>query len=176
LAVREIYRTLMIAAVGGVVALALLNGVGASKGAEEMYAPVLAPEQFGGEASMGYAAAAAVPKVCAKLFCYCGCDSTDNHTNLLDCFTSTHGSDCHICQEEALMALRMQKEGKSLKEIQKSVDDTYSHMYPFRNPTAALKNYRAHKLYAGEPDGMHDMHGGTHAMVPGTSCCGGHSN
>ena len=72
--------------------------------------PVLAPEQFFGAAAMGYAAAKAVPHVCHKLFCYCGCDLTDAHTNLLDCFTNFHGADCHICQEEAMHALKMDRD------------------------------------------------------------------
>lgn len=166
--------------------------------AEDSYASVLAPDQFVGEAAMGYSAAKAVPQVCAKLFCYCGCDSSDNHTNLLDCFTSVHGMDCHICQEEALMALRMDKERKSLRDIQKAIDDTYSHMYPFKNPTQALREYREHKLYVGNPESLRGEHaevrdadGGArmfqhvalldvarqkaHGIVQGqSSCCAGH--
>src|SRR5438105_5449302 len=53
---------------------------------KENLAPVLPPEQFFGAAAMGYSAAKANPHVCSKLFCYCGCDITDNHNNLLDCF------------------------------------------------------------------------------------------
>jgi hypothetical protein len=87
--------------------------------------PVLPPSQFFGAAAMGYAAAKAVPKVCHKLFCYCGCDITDRHKNLLDCFVTIHGADCHICQEEALMALKMNRAEKNLEAIQKSVDQTY---------------------------------------------------
>jgi hypothetical protein len=154
--------------------VASVFAVSAATNTEESYAPVLAPGQFAGEASMGYAAASAVPQICAKLFCYCGCDSTDNHFCLLDCFTSMHGSDCHICQEEALMALRMHKEGKSLKEIQKSVDDTYSHMYPFKNPTQTLKNYRAHKLYAGNP-AVSSQEKIT-LEQPAASCCSARNN
>jgi hypothetical protein len=92
------------------------------------------------------------------------------------------------------MALRMQKEGKSLKEIQKSVDDTYSHMYPFRNPTQALKNYREHKLYMGSLQNLGDTRIGMHdvlrvmgsmqgvgvtaqePMLGKSSCCSGHNN
>ena len=175
-------RIYLVCACLSIVVLAILmTAASATALKDDSYAPVLAPEQFAGEAAMGYAAAGAVPKICAKLFCYCGCDSTDNHTSLLDCFTSTHGNDCHICQEEALMALRMQKEGKSLKEIQKSVDDTYSHMYPFKNPTPALKDYREHKLYVGEPTrGAHASTGDVQYTVgtelPRTSCCSGRSN
>src|SRR5437016_679078 len=62
--------------------------------------PVLEPGKFFGEAAMGYASAQAAPQVMSKLFCYCGCDTTDGHSALIDCYTSMHGQDCHICQEE----------------------------------------------------------------------------
>ena len=80
--------------------------------------PVLDPNKFFGHAKSGYAAAQLCPEICAKLFCYCGCDMTDDHDSLLDCFTTDHGVDCHICQEEALIALKMKREGKSMKQIQ----------------------------------------------------------
>src|SRR5580692_603585 len=57
---------------------------------------VLPAEQFFGEAQAGYTAAAQIPDICEKLFCYCGCDSTDKHQSLLDCFTSDHGADCSV--------------------------------------------------------------------------------
>jgi len=114
---------------------------------EEKLAPVLPPEQFFGGAAMGYAAAKAAPHVCSKLFCYCGCDITDNHTCLLDCFTSRHGVDCHICQEEALQALRMNRDDEPLKNIQKSIDETYSGKYPFKQESPALKKYKTTRLW-----------------------------
>ncbi len=142
-------------------------------GQQAAYAPVLAPDQFVGEAAMGYSAAKAAPEICAKLFCYCGCDSTENHTRLLDCFTSTHGVDCHICQEEALMALRMEREGKEIKEIKKTVDGTYARMYPFKNPTQALKDYQSHRLYTGEPERVQATHSLEIQQQP---CCSGVSD
>jgi hypothetical protein len=116
----------------------------------EYYPPVLDPAQFFGEAQMGYASAKAAPEVMAKIFCYCGCDVSDSHTRLLDCYTSMHGVDCHYCQEEATLALRLHKDGKSIAEIQKEIDQTYSHVYPFTEETAALKKYKANRLW--KPD------------------------
>ena len=75
------------------------EGKDASK--DTKLAPVLDPNKYFGKAKLGYAAAQLCPEICAKLFCYCGCDETDEHDTLLDCFTTDHGVDCHICQEEA---------------------------------------------------------------------------
>ena len=73
---------------------------------------VLPAGQFFGQAAVGYQAAQQCPEIVAKLFCYCGCDLSDEHTSLLDCFTSTHGADCPICTDEAVIALQMKKQGK----------------------------------------------------------------
>lgn len=104
---------------------------------------VLDPSKFFGLASFGYAAAKTCPEVMEKLFCYCGCDLTDQHVSLLDCFTSVHGVDCHICQEEAILARKMNSDGSPIAEIQKSIDEKYSKDYPFEQDTPAYKNYKA---------------------------------
>ena len=109
--------------------------------------PVLDPSQFAGLAAFGYASAKAAPEVMEKLFCYCGCDLTDSHTSLLDCFTSAHGVDCHICQEEAVLALKMHKEGTPIKQIQQEIDERYSDKYPFEEQTPAYKKYKSTRLW-----------------------------
>jgi hypothetical protein len=111
--------------------------------------PVLDPGQYFGKAKAGYQAAKEAPEICAKLFCYCGCDLTDDHGSLLDCFTSDHGVDCYICQEEALVALKMKQQGKSLAEIQKVVDLAYTKEYPWDENSPAYKKYLAAKLWQG---------------------------
>jgi hypothetical protein len=110
---------------------------------------VLSTENIFGNAKMGYMAAKRIPEICSKLFCYCGCDLTDNHGSLLDCFTSDHGVDCNICQEEALLALKMQTEGKQLPEIQKAIDQKYVAEYNsvFDQPSEILKRYRENRLW-----------------------------
>jgi hypothetical protein len=130
-------------------------------------APVLPPENFFGAAAMGYAAAKANPRICSKIFCYCGCDITDNHSNLLDCFTGMHGADCHICQEEALQALRMNRDGSTLADIQKQIDSEYSMKYPFKDESPALKKYRSARLYTGNATATTPTGGDT-----GEACCG----
>ncbi|MBX9571467.1 MAG: PCYCGC domain-containing protein [Candidatus Obscuribacterales bacterium] len=104
---------------------------------------VLDPSKFFGLASFGYAAAKNCPEVMEKLFCYCGCDLTDQHVSLLDCFTSIHGVDCHICQEEAILARKMNSDGSPIAEIQKTIDEKYAKDYPFEQDTPAYKNYKA---------------------------------
>lgn len=112
--------------------------------------PVLDPNKYFGKAKIGYMAAQACPEICEKLFCYCGCDVTDEHNSLLDCFTTDHGVDCYICQEEAVIALKMKKEGKSLGEIQKAIDAKYEKMNPF-DPTDKLKHYWSIRSYKPDP-------------------------
>lgn len=108
---------------------------------------VLDPNKYFGHAKSGYAAAKLCPEICAKLFCYCGCDLTDEHDSLLDCFTTDHGVDCHICQEEALIALKMKREGKNIKQIQQAIDVIFEKEYPFDEPSATIKKYRANRLW-----------------------------
>ena len=102
---------------------------------------VISPEKFSGEIAAGYKAAQKARDICSKLFCYCGCDLTDEHVSLLDCFTSMHGVDCAICQEEAIIALHMKEQGKPLGLIQKTIDEKYASQYPWEEPSLALQQY-----------------------------------
>lgn len=108
---------------------------------------VLDPNNYVGQVKAGYAAAKEIPEICAKLFCYCGCDLTDCHGSLLDCFTSDHGVDCHICQEESILALSYHRKGKSLSDIQKYIDKRYSKEYPFEVESPGLQKYKKERLW-----------------------------
>jgi hypothetical protein len=108
---------------------------------------VLDPNNYVGQVKAGYAAAKEIPEICAKLFCYCGCDLTDCHGSLLDCFTSDHGVDCHICQEESILALNFHRKGKSLSDIQKYIDKRYSKEYPFEVESPGLQKYKKQRLW-----------------------------
>lgn len=141
---------------------------------------VLPPENYFGQAQAGYEAAKLNADVCAKLFCYCGCDMTDGHSALLDCFTSDHGVDCEICCTESILALQLKKQGKSLAEIQKAIDQKYEHEYPFDKPSKALLTYRAQRLYhpAARPGAKPKSPASTEApkLKPGAkigNCCHG---
>lgn len=48
--------------------------------------------QFQGRVRDAYQAAADIPQIIAGVACYCGCDKSQGHRNLLDCFVDTHGS------------------------------------------------------------------------------------
>ena len=135
-------------------------------------ATVLDPKKFFGLAKAGYAAAQQIPDICAKLFCYCGCDLTDCHGDLLDCFTCDHGMDCKICQDEAILALKLQKKGKSLEQIQKEIDKKFSKEYPFDSESEALKKYKASRSWADKSIDSAPTGNGKRLRKDG-SCCAG---
>jgi hypothetical protein len=52
----------------------------------------LPAERFQGQVREAYKAAAEIPDVLAQVSCYCGCDKSQGHRNLLDCFVDDHGA------------------------------------------------------------------------------------
>ena len=142
------------------------------------HSSVLPPEQFFGKAEAGYDAARQCPEIIAKLFCYCGCDMTDSHSSLLDCFTSDHGADCTICQDEAILALQLKKKGETLGQIQKAVDEKFEKEYPFNQPTKPLVDYRKSRLWKpSKPQTAANIKNspGAPKLLPGKkagNCCG----
>jgi len=52
----------------------------------------LPADQFQGRVREAYKAANEIPDVLAGLACYCGCDKSHGHRNLLDCFVDDHGA------------------------------------------------------------------------------------
>ena len=52
----------------------------------------LPAERFQGRVREAYKAASEIPEVFAGVACYCGCDKSQGHRNLLDCFVDDHGS------------------------------------------------------------------------------------
>lgn len=105
---------------------------------------VLSPEKFKLPVKLGYQAAQKAPAIMKQIFCYCGCDRTDSHTCLLDCFTSVHGAYCAICQEEAIEASGCHAKGMPIAKIQNQIERHYAKRYPFASPSAKLSKYRAH--------------------------------
>jgi uncharacterized protein with PCYCGC motif len=89
--------------------------------------PTLAPNEFFGKAREGYAAAKAIPEILAQLPCYCHCDQSLGHKSLHTCFESDHASHCVICIDEALLALKLQKEDHlSPEQIRQTIIAKYS--------------------------------------------------
>lgn len=81
----------------------------------------LDPNQFVGDVKKAYEAAAANPALFTQLHCYCGCDVTAGHKNLLDCYRDHHGETCAICTGEALMAQQLYAQGSPAEQIQDSL-------------------------------------------------------
>src|SRR6185312_7968168 len=73
------------------------------------------------DARQAYAAAAKVKTVLAQLPCYCYCDRTNRHKNLLDCFRSYHAAGCLVCQREAKYAYQQFRNGKTIAEIRQAI-------------------------------------------------------
>jgi hypothetical protein len=136
-------------------------------------AKVLDPKRFVGAAATGYLAAQSCPEIIANLFCYCGCDMTDKHNSLLDCFTTEHGADCPICTDEAILASRLKQAGQSVAEIQQAVDKKFAKEYPFDSPSLQLVRYKAKAL--GMQANM-NVSTSEPKLKPGAKagdCCGG---
>src|SRR5918997_3272179 len=52
----------------------------------------LPADGFQGRVREAYKVAAEIPDVLAGVTCYCGCDKSQGHRNLLDCFVDDHGA------------------------------------------------------------------------------------
>lgn len=61
------------------------------------------------EAFVAYTLAARVRGLLYQIPCFCGCDRTQGHGSLLDCFVGRHGANCHLCQKEVLFCLHKTK-------------------------------------------------------------------
>lgn len=89
---------------------------------------------------LAYAAASKLQDTLIYIPCYCGCGQTAGHKSNLDCFIAgvredgtviwdDHGTGCGVCQQIALQAASMKRQGHSVLEIRKFVDDTYKEGY-----------------------------------------------
>jgi hypothetical protein len=92
-----------------------------------------------------YQFAAAHPDVLKALPCYCGCGAM-GHTSNYMCYVKgvdaagkmlydAHALGCTICVDITQDAIRLLKDGKSVKEIRAYVDATYSKYGPSNMPT-----------------------------------------
>lgn len=87
----------------------------------------LDPNRFKGEIKQAYEIAERDPALLAQLHCYCGCDRTNNHKNLLDCYRDDHGSHCAICVGEAIDAETLARQGMSVDRIRDTLRSRYAH-------------------------------------------------
>ena len=82
----------------------------------------LDPKQFPDALNQNvYALAAKIRPVLYQQPCYCYCDRHAGHKSLLDCFASNHGSECDVCQKEAVFAYQQTKKGKTPEQIRAAI-------------------------------------------------------
>ena len=86
----------------------------------------LDPQLFKGEVKKAYQVAQDDPALLAQMHCYCGCDRTEGHKNLLDCFRDKHGSTCAICTGEAIEAEQLAHQGMPVEQIRDSLRARYA--------------------------------------------------
>ena len=91
--------------------------------------PTLAPEQFTGLTRDAYRAAREIPVTIAQLPCYCHCDRGMGHKSLYSCFEDDHASHCAVCVNEALLALKLEKEEKlTAPQIRERINETFGNL------------------------------------------------
>jgi len=88
--------------------------------------PTLDPNSFTGITRDAYRAAREIPVTLTQLPCYCHCDQGFGHKSLYSCFEGDHASHCDVCVREALLALKLEKEGKSPAQIRDTIVAQYS--------------------------------------------------
>lgn len=86
----------------------------------------LSPTLFSGEIARAYRAAQEVPEVLDALYCYCHCQENFGHKSLLTCYVDTHSAHCGVCVAEALAAADLHRQGFSVPEIRRKIDDLFS--------------------------------------------------
>jgi len=100
----------------------------------------LDPKQFPDALNQNvYALAAKIKPVLYQQPCYCYCDRHAGHKSLLDCFAGTHGSECDVCQREAVLSYQLTKKGKTPEQIRAAIihgDWKSVNMSPFSMETS----------------------------------------
>ena len=90
--------------------------------------PTLEPEKFTGITREAYRAVREIPVTFAQLPCYCHCDRGFGHKSLYSCFEDDHAAHCAVCVNEALLALKLEKEQKlTPAQIRETIIAQYSH-------------------------------------------------
>jgi hypothetical protein len=90
--------------------------------------PTLDPEKFTGLPREAYRAVREIPVTIAQLPCYCHCDKGFGHKSLYSCFEDDHAAHCAVCVNEALLALKLEKEQKMTPaQIRETIVTQYSH-------------------------------------------------
>jgi len=94
---------------------------------KSLLGPTLNPDTFQGPVRDAYRAVREIPVTIAQLPCYCHCDQGFGHKSLYSCFESDHASHCAVCVQEALLALKLEREQKmSPAQIRDAIVAQYS--------------------------------------------------
>lgn len=90
---------------------------------------VLAEEEIGSRKRVreAYAAARTHPEIFDGVYCACECDKSMNHRSLLSCFESRQAIGCGACREEGELVGRLARDGKTLEEIRRAVDEEFDY-------------------------------------------------
>ena len=83
--------------------------------------PTLPPDQFTGLVRDAYRAAREIPQTIAQMPCYCHCDRGMGHKSLYSCFEDDHASHCAVCVNEALLALKLEREKLTPAQIRDKI-------------------------------------------------------
>ena len=98
------------------------------------------------EVRLVYQAAGTAAELLQWMPCYCGCGDSAGHKSNLNCFIQQvqpdgavvwddHGTRCGVCLQIAVKAIRMKQDGKSVKEIRQTIDQTYKQGFAKPTPT-----------------------------------------
>lgn len=87
----------------------------------------LDPHLFEGKVRRAYEVAQKHPGLLAQLHCYCGCEQTEGHKNLLDCYRTRHASTCPICIGEAIEAEKLSRQGLPAEQIRSVLRARFDH-------------------------------------------------
>jgi len=86
------------------------------------YPATLDPKEFPDALNRNvYGLVAKIKPVLYQQPCYCYCDRHSGHKSLLDCYASKHGSECDICQKEAVLSYQLTKKGKTPAQIREAI-------------------------------------------------------
>lgn len=68
-----------------------------------------------------------IPQVVDGIHCYCGCAELPESYSLLSCFEGGGmARHCAVCQNEARLAFRLNRAGRTLNEIRAAIDERYA--------------------------------------------------
>ncbi|WP_159881209.1 PCYCGC motif-containing (lipo)protein [Paenibacillus puerhi] len=98
------------------------------------------------EIRLVYQAAGQATEILKWMPCYCGCGDSVGHQSNMNCFIQEvkpggsvvwddHGTRCGVCLQIAVKSIKLTQDGKSLREIRQTIDQTYKQGYAKPTPT-----------------------------------------